>query len=244
MLRECLLLLAGVIVGFSSVVFLRWNQCHFTYKRNFRPRTVTNEVHFKNRQLIFVGVITAEQFLETRAKAVFDTWGRNVAGKLTFFSSSLREIHKKFKLPVVSLPDVDDSYPPLRKSLMMVKYMYHHHIDEYEWFMRADDDVYVRNDKLANLLRSLNSSNDIYLGHAGTGAKKERGKLQLLPGDNYCMGGPGMVLSQSVLRKLAPHIDHCLQIAPKSYMHEDVELGRCIRRYVGVSCTWSYEVSC
>ncbi|KAL9976419.1 hypothetical protein ACROYT_G013718 [Oculina patagonica] len=144
--------------------------------------------------------MTAERFLETRAQAVFNTWGKNVAGKFTFFSSS-HEIHKKLKLPVVSLPGVDDSYPPLKNS------------------------------------------DDIYLGHAGTGAKKEREKLQLAPGDNYCMGGPGMLLSRSVLRKVAPHVEYCIQTAPKSHMHEDVELGRCIRRYVGVSCTWSYEMN-
>jgi len=139
---------------------------------------------------------------------------------------------------VISLPDVDDSYPPLKKSLMMIKYIHDHHIDDYEWFMRADDDVYIRNDKLVRLLRSLNSSDDIYLGQARTGAKKERGMLNLLPGDNYCMGGPGVVFSRSVLKKVSPHIKHCLLQAPKSHMHEDIELGRCIQRYVGISCTW------
>ncbi|KAL9954162.1 hypothetical protein ACROYT_G041663 [Oculina patagonica] len=186
--------------------------------------------------------MTAEQFLETRAKAVFDTWGRNVSGKLTFFSSS-RETSLK-AAPVISLPGVDDSqYPPLKKSLMMVKYMFDHHIDGYEWFMRADDDVYVRNDKLLRFLRSLNSSDDIYLGHAGFGKKEEREMLNLSPGENYCMGGPGMILSQSVLRKVGPHLEHCLQTAPKAHMHEDIELAKCIRRYAGVSCTWSYEMN-
>ena len=240
-LRECLFLLAGLIVGFNVTLFLKQNQCYFTYKRNFRPRTLANEVQFKNRQFIFVGVMTAETFLQTRAQAVFDTWGRNVAGKLTFFSS---QTHQKSKLPVISLPEVDDSYPPLKKSLMMVKYMHDYYIDDYEWFMRADDDVYIRNDKLVRLLNSFNSSDDIYLGQAGTGAKKERGMLNLLPGENYCMGGPGVVFSRSVLKKVAPHIEHCLLQAPKSHMHEDIELGRCVKRYVGISCTWDHEVSC
>ncbi|KAL9954156.1 hypothetical protein ACROYT_G041657 [Oculina patagonica] len=185
--------------------------------------------------------MTAEQFLETRAKAVFDTWGRNVSGKLMFFSSSGETT---LEAPVVSLPGVDDSqYPPLKKSLMMVKYMYDHHIDGYEWFMRADDDVYVRNDKLLRFLRSLNSSDDIHLGHAGIGKKEEREMLNLSPGENYCMGGPGVILSQSVLRKVGPHLEHCLQTAPKLHMHEDIELGKCIRRYAGVSCTWSHEMN-
>jgi len=240
-LRECLLLLAGLVVGLHVSLFVKQNQCHITYKKHFQARTMENEIQFNKSQFIFVGVMTAETFLETRAQAVLDTWGRHVAGKLTFFSS---QAQKTSKLELVSLPDVDDSYPPLKKSLMMVKYMHDHHIDNYEWFMRADDDVYVRNDRLERLLRSLNSSDDIYLGQAGTGAKKEKGMLNLLPGDNYCMGGPGAVFSRSVLKKVAPHLEHCLLNAPKSHMHEDTELGRCIQRYVGISCTWAYEVSC
>jgi len=239
-LRECLLLLAGLIVGLHIALFLKQNQCHLTYKKNFRPRKLTNDSQSDNSHFIFVGVITAEAFLQTRAQAVFDTWGKNVAGKLTFFSS---QTHQTSKLPVISLLNVDDSYPPLKKSLMMIKYIHDHHIDDYEWFMRADDDVYIRNDKLERLLHSLNSSDDIYLGQAGTGAKTERGMLNLLPGDNYCMGGPGVILSRSVLKKVAPHIEHCLLKAPKSHMHEDTELGRCIQRYAGIPCTWAYEVS-
>ena len=246
-LRQCLLFLCGLLVGFQITLFVRQHRCHLFYNnsRTYGTRTPTKpqEVERENRQLIFVGVMTAERFLETRAKAVFDTWGKDVPGKLTFFSSH-RETHKTLNAPVVSLPDVDDSYPPLKKSLMMVKYMYVHHLDEYDWFMRADDDVYVRNEKLAGLLRSLNSSDDIYLGHAGTGADEEKGMLNLLPGENYCMGGPGVILSRSVLRKVGPHLEHCLQTAPKAHMHEDIQLGLCIKRYAGVSCTWSYEVSC
>ena len=107
--------------------------------------------------------------------------------------------------------------------------------------MNADDDVYVRNDRLVRFLISLNSSDDIHLGHAGTGAKEEMGMLSLNPGDNYCIGGPGVILSRSVLKKVAPHLEHCFQTAPTS--HEDIEVGRCIQRYAGVPCTWAYEVS-
>ena len=75
---------------------------------------------------------------------MYDNWGKNVPGKLTFFSSG--ETSKRLGLPVVSLPGVDDTYTPLKKSLMMIKYMYDFHIDDYEWFMQVFDDLYVRND--------------------------------------------------------------------------------------------------
>ena len=68
-LRECLLLLAGLIVGLHVALFLKQNQCFLTYEKHFRPRTLTSEVQFNNHQFIFIGVMTAETFLQTRAQA-------------------------------------------------------------------------------------------------------------------------------------------------------------------------------
>lgn len=31
--------------------------------------------------------MTAQEFLEDRAKAVYETWGKNVPGRIAFFSS-------------------------------------------------------------------------------------------------------------------------------------------------------------
>lgn len=235
-MRQCIFLFLGFIIGFHITLFVRQNQCRLIYATQFRPKTLSGEL--ENRKFLFVGVMTAEQLVETRAKAVYDTWGKNVPGTLTFFSSG--ETGKTLGLPVVTLPSVDDTYPPLKKSLMMIKYMHDFHIDEYEWFMRADDDVYVRNDRLVEFLHSLNSSDDIHLGHAGIGAKEELGMLSMNLGDNYCIGGPGVILSRSVLKKVAPHLEHCLETAPTT--HEDIEVGRCIQRYAGVKCTWAYEM--
>ena len=54
------------------------------------------------------------------------------------------------------------------------------------------------------------------------------------------MGGPGVIMSRSVLKKVVPHIEYCLKHLLTS--HEDVEVGRCIKRFVGIPCTWSFEV--
>lgn len=67
-------------------------------------------------------------------------------------------------LPVVALNGVDDSYPPQKKSFMMLHYMYEHFIDKFEWFLRADDDVFIKPDKLEKFLRRVDSSKAQFIG--------------------------------------------------------------------------------
>lgn len=205
-----------------------------------RPRQLAEE--FTTKQLIYIGVMTARKFLDTRATVVYNSWGKSVPGRVTFFvGNETNSSTTPSFLPVVALKVVDDSYPPQRKSFMMLKHMYDNFIDDYDWFMRCDDDVYVRTDKLEKMLRGFDSSKELYIGQAGQGLPRERGRLGLGPSDNFCMGGPGMVMSKSLLKKLGPHLEYCLKNVLSN--HEDVEIGRCIKRHVGVSCTWAFEVS-
>lgn len=101
------------------------------------------------RNFLYVGVMTAKKYLDSRAVAAHRTWTRTIPGKVEFFSSERSDtVPLPVSLPVVSLPGVDDSYPPQKKSFMMLKYMHDHYLDKYEWFMRADDDVYIRGEWL------------------------------------------------------------------------------------------------
>ncbi|XP_021572336.1 chondroitin sulfate synthase 3, partial [Carlito syrichta] len=197
------------------------------------------------RDFLYVGVMTAQKYLGSRALAAQRTWARFIPGRVEFFSSqqppNAGPGQPPPPLPVIALPGVDDSYPPQKKSFMMIKYMHDHYLDKYEWFMRADDDVYIKGDKLEEFLRSLNSSKPLYLGQTGLGNIEELGKLGLEPGENFCMGGPGMIFSREVLRRMVPHIGECLREMYTT--HEDVEVGRCVRRFGGTQCVWSYEVS-
>ncbi|XP_066507807.1 chondroitin sulfate synthase 3 [Hoplias malabaricus] len=194
-----------------------------------------------SKPFLYVGVMTAKKYLDSRAVAAYKTWTQSIPGKVEFFSSQGSEsVHLSVPVPVVSLPSVDDSYPPQKKSFMMLKYMHDHYLDKYEWFMRADDDVYIRGEKMELFLRSLNSSKPLYLGQTGLGTTEELGKLALEPGENFCMGGPGMIFSREVLRRMVPHISTCLREMYTT--HEDVEVGRCVRRFGGTQCVWSYEM--
>jgi len=206
------------------------------------PRLKDDErINSSTSNLLFVGVMTAQKYLDTRAKAVYETWGKELPGKIAFFSSESSTVPENCPdLPLVPLPRVDDTYPPQKKSFMMLEYMWSNFGDRFEWFLRADDDVYVRTDRLEKLLRSVDSRRAMYIGQAGRGNSEEFGLLSLEYDENFCMGGPGVVLSRETLARIVPHIKYCLRHLYTT--HEDVELGRCVKKYAGIPCTWSYEV--
>ena len=194
-----------------------------------------------SKKLVLVGVMTAAKYLNTRAVAAYETWIKTIPGKVLFFSSEGSEKLLPPSFPVVGLPGVDDTYPPQKKSFLMLKYMHEYHGDEYEWFMRIDDDNHVVGQRLETFLRSINSTVPLFLGQAGLGNREERGLMALDERKPYCMGGPGMALTAETLRRFIPHITQCL--ANLVTNHEDVELGRCITKFSGATCSYSFEVS-
>lgn len=80
----------------------------------------------------------------------------------------------------------------------------------------------------------------ICVGQAGRGNSEEFGLLSLEFDENFCMGGPGVIMSRETLRRMAPHIPTCLKNLYST--HEDVEVGRCVQKFAGIPCTWNYEV--
>mgnify|MGYP002378439989 FL=1 len=193
----------------------------------------------QKKQLILIAVMTSKDFLTTRAPTVVRTWAQKVPGEVIFFSSEGSTTNET-NINLVSLPSVTDTYPPQKKSFLMMKYIYDHYLNKFEWFMRVDDDVYIRTDNLEKLLRSIDNRKPYYIGQPGMGTKDEYGKLALGENENFCMGGPGIIISRETLARFTPHIKKCL----KNFYtyHEDVELGRCVHKYANTSCTWSYEM--
>ena len=172
-------------------------------------RLLQEEYLFK--KMVFVGVLTQQSYLATRARYLYETWGREVDG-LIFFVGEDCEIPASLSyLPIVKLEGIKDNvYPPLKKTFAVLQYMYDNYLHQYNWFIRADDDMYVRTRKLKELLSQMHPYEKVYLGRAGTGRDKDLDRLNLLPHERYCMGGPGIILSMAALRNLGPHLVSCL----------------------------------
>ena len=174
-----------------------------------KPPTRLRE-EYKFKRSVLVGVLTQQSYLRTRAKALYETWGRE-ADKLIFFVGRDCNITSDVShLPIVKLEVPDQVYPPLRKAFAVLDYMYKKHMDDFNWFIRADDDMYARMDKLSELLAQMHPNEEVYLGRSGTGRPEDLERLSLAGHERYCMGGPGVILSSAAMRGLGPRLPHCL----------------------------------
>ena len=250
--RVIALVLLGIIVSFTfSVWTSRYARfpplkCLYVAKtrvnnegqhRLVRPNALRDEFHTKG--FLFISVMSSSKYINTRARGVWETWGKDVPGKLAFFTGRINRTDDIQDLPIIELDVPDDVYPPQTKAFKMLKYVFENFVDKYEWFIRADDDVYLRTHKLRSYLLRLDSSEDLVIGQPGTGKKEEIGKLGLGKDDNFCLGGPGIMMTSNVLRNVGPNIVVCLNTTA-SY-HEDVEIGRCLRQFGGVMCGEGYQ---
>ncbi|XP_065564185.1 glycoprotein-N-acetylgalactosamine 3-beta-galactosyltransferase 1-like, partial [Artemia franciscana] len=154
-----------------------------------------------------------------KALHVKNTWG-NRTDKLLFFSTEIDE-----NLPTVKLP-VQEGYAFLwNKTREAFKFVYEKYLQDYDWFMKSDDDTFVNVENLRYMLSNYSPSKPTYFG-----CKYK------LPGSGqvFMSGGGGYILSQEALRLFVEegynNKEKCSQ-NPRGF--EDVEMGRCLEN-VGV----------
>lgn len=203
---------------FSTFYFLRIPSCK-TILFNRKCNGCVSDT--KPRQDIYIGILSSKEFLERRVKFIQKSWGVDALPHLHFYMN----YSSSPKLPVVRLQGVrDDEYPPRRKVFEMLKHWCSNYVDKYNWFVRADDDAYIKIDSLKKFLHSLDSEKKWYIGQNGEGKNEKRGKIGFPPGYFYCMGGPGMIFSRGLLKNICPHLDECQTLNVTG--HEDIEVGR------------------
>ncbi|XP_067649273.1 glycoprotein-N-acetylgalactosamine 3-beta-galactosyltransferase 1-like [Haliotis asinina] len=146
-----------------------------------------------------------------RSMSVKRTWTKR-CDTILFFSS---ETDPYFPTIGLNIPEGRDSLPA--KSYAALMYIYKHHYDQADWFLKADDDTYVIMENLRHFLRDKNTTEPYYYGQVFR--------------NSYNSGGAGYVLGREVLRRFgeeAPNTGMCTH-----GLSEDVVIGQCLS-FLGV----------
>ncbi|XP_076436661.1 glycoprotein-N-acetylgalactosamine 3-beta-galactosyltransferase 1-like [Babylonia areolata] len=179
---------------------------------------LAEELSHKVRVLCWV--MTSPNNLKSKAQHVYATWGKR-CNKLIFMSS---KVDPNDKLPVVDLPVSEGRDNLWAKTKEAFKYVYENHINQYDWFVKADDDTYMVVENLRHFLSDKNPTEPLYYGR--------RFKPYLRQG--YMSGGAGYVLSKEALKRFVEVSlakgQNCRGDAGGA---EDLEMGKCLQN-VGV----------
>uniref|UniRef100_A0A2C9LN20 N-acetylgalactosaminide beta-1,3-galactosyltransferase n=1 Tax=Biomphalaria glabrata TaxID=6526 RepID=A0A2C9LN20_BIOGL len=196
---------------------------HTNQTRNKSSRSTSTEHQFndtiakklKEKVRLLVWVMTTPTNLDTKAKAVKETWGPR-CNKLLFFSS---EDNSSF--PVIGLNVSEGRAHLTAKSSQAWMYIYKNHFNDADWFMKADDDTYVIVENLRYFLSDKNSSEPHYFGHTF-----------IYYNFTFYSGGSGYVMSKESLRKINED-GYAKKLCDEDGSFEDYRMSKCMK-VVGV----------
>ena len=122
-------------------------------------KSISNQYTTKKTPKVLCWIMTSPSNHKSKAIHVKHTWGSH-CDKLIFMSTEADE-----ELGAVKL-DVEESRQGLwGKTKQGFKYCYDNHINEYDWFMKADDDTFVIVENLKSLLSHYSTDDLIHFGH-------------------------------------------------------------------------------
>ncbi|XP_047476333.1 glycoprotein-N-acetylgalactosamine 3-beta-galactosyltransferase 1-like isoform X2 [Penaeus chinensis] len=167
---------------------------------------------------ILCWILTQPKAHYTKAVHVKNTWGKR-CDKLIFMSTKKDE-----KLGAVALNTSEGYYNLWGKTKAAFRYVYEHHLDEYDWFLKADDDTYTIMENMRYMLCSYDPKYPIYFGS----------KFRRFYKEGFLGGGSGYVLSREATRKLVEEaMSNKTKCKAGEQGLEDVELAACLLK-VGV----------
>uniref|UniRef100_A0A182SMC3 N-acetylgalactosaminide beta-1,3-galactosyltransferase n=1 Tax=Anopheles maculatus TaxID=74869 RepID=A0A182SMC3_9DIPT len=120
----------------------------------------------------------------------------------------------------IALPVEEGRESLWNKTREAFRYIYAHHLEEYDWFFKADDDTYVVVENLRYFLYPYSPELPIYFG------SKFRFPDYVKQG--YFSGGAGYVLSREALRRFYEQALQDEVNCSTAYDTEDLEMGKCM----------------
>ncbi|ESO85733.1 hypothetical protein LOTGIDRAFT_130418, partial [Lottia gigantea] len=149
-----------------------------------------------------------------KSLAVKNTWAKRCDKQLYFSNKTLPNI------PTILLNITESRQLLGLKTRLALQYVYDHEIDEFEWFIKADDDAFFIMENLKNYLSAFNPNDKLYFGK----------KFSKFKGTTYYMsGGAGYVLSKASVKII---VEKCFDAVKFNFQHiEDMAVGACAEKY-------------
>ena len=143
----------------------------------------------------------------------------------------------------------DNEYPLVEKAIAIIRDMKSfieqsnkdRNSPSYSWAMDVDDDTYINMKNLKKFIQDHDRGGGgfQYYGSKGEGAKEMKKTFRRqglkMP---YCMGGPGILMSNRTLSVLASNIDSCVEEvkAISKEIYDDSLFGICLYRETQQGC--------
>ncbi|XP_037824354.1 chondroitin sulfate glucuronyltransferase-like, partial [Lucilia sericata] len=126
-------------------------------KNVIRPRYYSSELGI--REKIFIGVMTTQDNINTLATAINRTTA-HLVNKIKFFINA-DNVKTNYKLKnIVGFTDTRENLRPFH----VIKYIADNYLDDYDYFLIIQDNVYVDARKLKEMLYHMSITFDLYMG--------------------------------------------------------------------------------
>ena len=159
-------------------------------------------------------------------EAIYDTWARDIADIKFFMSPTDAASQLNVEgVPIIQLPP-PTSKSHYNKAFQVLEYLHLYHLNDYNWFVLAPDQVYMDPQGLEELLSHLDPNVNTYIGHPTTAD-------DIQDTYTYCLGTTGLILSQATVDNLIPELDRC---RTDTGDHWDKELGHCLGNQLNTLC--------
>lgn len=213
--------LSGMLI---MILFRKYLQYEELLQQTTRPifdvsrestSLATIDLHDEVRILCWV--LTYPLNHDTKATAVSDTWGKR-CNKLVFISTLPHD-----NLDILLVNVTEDRRYLWGKTKQGLQQIYENYGNDYDWFLKADDDTWIFMENLRKFLYAYSPEMPIYFGC----------KLKPYVEQGY-MSGSGYVLSREAVRRFnAEALVDDYKCWNGTEGNEDVEIGKCLAN-VGV----------
>ncbi|XP_067642690.1 glycoprotein-N-acetylgalactosamine 3-beta-galactosyltransferase 1-like [Eurosta solidaginis] len=230
--KNIICLLLGLIVGIRLTDFWDYvklqqhcgsSEC-CNQAKSSKDRLLTQDVHtlseyLFNKTRVLCWIMTMPENHLKRAIHIRNTWGKR-CNKLLFMSTKVDRFLNTVRL------DVSEGRDYLwHKTRAAFKYIYDNHLNDADWFLKADDDSYFIMENLRSFLYQFSPEAPVYFGC----------KFHPFVKQGYMSGGAGYVLSRAALRRFAEvafnntSTNTTNAACTQNQLSEDKEMGICLQ---------------